>query len=627
MEFRKAPVMRKPLLLSLFSFSMLLAACGGGGGGGGSNLPPGGGGTPTPTPVSTATPTPTPTPTATPTPGTLPSPLVGADGAPLAGPSKAPVKGGWLATAVASALNFPVQHGWYGNGQTVAIVIDSDVNRADVQTYLSYNGTPGASAAQRVTTVAVSPLAAPTIVPGTNGPSGSQLEATLDVETVAGLAPGANIIIYQVDTITSDQSLTNAYAKIDSDHLAYVADSSFGGCEFSGTSTQEDPVLATGASHGIAWFASSGDDGNLCQTSPNVVGPNWPAVNPHVIGVGGNETDYGLGNTLTTPSVWNDVNGAGGGGISDTPPQSGLTPVPIPPYQSSIVPGLLTACSSPATGHACSSSFRNVPDFSMPAAYDAIYLGGWQPVDGTSWSSPLAAALFAELYEYCGASGGPISGVTEPAAIAYYAYHDSPNAFLDITGGNDQRLGLSPFYAALSGFDNAGGLGVPNGGALIQTACPNRTPRSPLFQTHITSVVARSQFQPRSTGYTVDISPRVPGLSDQGERPSESPTAIQLVMQPDNAQSAEAAVVKALQAAGFKITLLFADHMVVNAEASSATVSRYFHTRMHNVWQNRYGTRYMPTTEIVVPAEIAPYVASVSLDNVAHERHLRPYRQ
>lgn len=262
----------------------------------------------------------------------------------------------------------------------------------------------------------------------------------------------------------------------------------------------------------------------------------------------------------------------------------------------------------------------------MPAAYDGIYVGGsWTPVDGTSWSSPLGAALFAELYEYCEAGGGPISGVTEPAALPYDAYLHSPTEFLDVNAGNDQwKNSLSPFFAGVSGYDDAGGLGVPNGAEFIQTVCPNRTPLSPLVRQ--TDVLTQSQFQPRGSEYTVDISPRVPGLSDQGERPGDAMTPIQLVMQPGNAAGAEAAVTRALQAAGFTITQTFADHMVVNAQAPAATIGRYFRTSMHNVWQRGYGTRYMPTTQIVVPAALAPYVASLSLDDVLHERHLRPRR-
>jgi hypothetical protein len=56
--------------------------------------------------------------------------------------------------------------------------------------------------------------------------------------------------------------------------------------------------------------------------------------------------------------------------------------------------------------------------------------------------------------------------------------------------------------------------------------------------------------------------------------------------------------------------------LVVDAVAPAGYVNRYFRTSLHNVAQGRYGLRYLPATQIVVPAAIAPYVAGVSLDNV-----------
>jgi hypothetical protein len=599
--------MKKPALVLLFSFAAALAACGGGGG----STPPTGGGTPTP--LVSATPTPTPTPASTNSGAPVPTPMAGT-AASLAGPNLAP-NGGYLPTDVANALDFPVQHGWDGTGQTIAIVIDSDVPRSDIAAYLAANKLP--SSTSRITTIAVSPLPAPTVVP-TNG---AQDEATLDVETVAGLAPGANIRIYEMADL-SDTSITNAYSKIISDGVAFLVNSSFGGCEGPPyTPFPEDPVIASGASKGIAWFASAGDQGNVCgQTTKGAdeVGASWPASNPNVIGVGGNESDYTQpGGSLTSPKVWNDKTCgsqcAGGGGVSQLY-------LPAPAFQTPVLSG---ACTSPPSGAPCTASARNTPDFSLPAEFVSIYENGtWAALNGTSWSSPEAAALFSELYQYCGASGGGISGVTTIPGIPYYVFEQNPNAFIDINQGTDEYSTDTPFYAAVAGYDDAGGLGVPKGGGFIQIACPNRAPASGLTRTRMSMASVAMEFPQHSTAYTVDVTPRVNDISDLGVRDGNAPTGVQIVVQPDAAASNEAAVVSALQSGGFTITQTFSDHLVVNAVAPSSTVEQFFRTRMHDVSQGRYGVRYLPTTQIVVPASIAPYTARVTLDNVIRYHHL-----
>lgn len=588
---------RTPLIL-LFSFSLLLAACGGGGGGGGGVVPNGGGGTPTPTPAGTATPTPvataTPTPTSTPTPvpTATPTPIPGA-GQALSGPRTH--LNSWGPPAIAQDLDFPVQHSNDGTGQTIAVVIDSDVSRADLNSFFQYFQIP--TTARTITTVPVSPLTAPGVV------SGSNVEASLDVETVAGLAPGANIIIYQIKDLT-DPNLVNAYNQIISDGKAFIVNSSFGGCEYPNSAV--DPVLQAASQKGIALMFSAGDSGNVCDntTTPMTVGPGYPADNPNVLGIGGNETLAGT--SLTNSAVWNDTTCAGGGGSgSQCASGGGVSAIyPLPSYQSGLA-------------GATSTTHRNEPDFSMPAEDVATYYnGGWHTLLGTSWSAPEAAALFAELYQYCHANGGGISGVTNPATIPYYvASQSQSNNYTDITSGNDQFNGLSPFYTATAGYDDASGFGVPKGWAFTQTACPGGSPAGGLVRTAM-STMSMAAARP-AQDLTLDVTPHIWGLADEGARTNSEPTSIQFVVTPNgDAAVGEAAIVSALQNAGFTITKRFSNHLVVDAAAPTPVVNQFFRTSIHNVMQGRFGQRYLPVTQIVVPASIAPYVAGVSLDNV-----------
>jgi subtilase family serine protease len=562
---------------------MLLAACGGGGGGSSSVVP----GTGSVGIGGSATPTPTPTPVTTPT----PTPIPGA-GQPLSGTRT--YRGSWGPPAVAQDLDFPVQHHYDGTGQTIAVVIDSDVSRADLTAFFQYFQIP--TTGRTITSEPVRPLTHTSVITVKD----QNAEATLDVETVAGLAPGANIIIYQMQDL-SDQSLINAYNQVISEGKAFIVNNSFGGCDESGT-TGIDPVLQSGAQKGIAFLFSSGDTGNVCDntTKPMTVGPSYPGDSPYALGIGGNETL--AGSSLTTPIVWNDHSCssgqcASGGGVSSV--------YSIPSYQQGVA-------------GTASQTHRNSPDFSMPAEDVAVYYNStWHDLLGTSWSAPEATALFAELYQYCGARGRAIAGVTNPATIPYYVASQSiATNFTDVTGGNDQFNGLTPFYSGAAGYDDATGFGVPKGWTFTQTACPGGTPAGTLARTSMSEMFSMASTRP-ARDLTLDVTPRVTGLADEGPRAGSAETPIQFVLLPNsNMAAGEAAIVSALQSAGFTLTQRFSNHLVVDASAPAATVNRFFRTSIHNVAQGRYGTRYLPSTQIVVPASIAPYVAGVSLDNV-----------
>src|SRR5581483_408680 len=187
----------------------------------------------------------------------------------------------------------------------------------------------------------------------------------------------------------------------------------------------------------------------------NQFGVNFPASDPHVIGVGGTETanqscQVGI---ITSQSAWNDrcktgnLQEAGGGGTS--------TMFAMPSYQSAI---------------GVQGGYRSVPDVAMPAALDAVYLqGGWVQVSGTSWGTPQVAALFAGLYEFCRAT------IVDPVQIFYTAYGQKGYGdFVAVTSGNNQYQSDSTYFSADGGFSQVSGIGIPNGMAIAQTVCPNR---------------------------------------------------------------------------------------------------------------------------------------------------------
>ncbi len=377
---------------------------------------------PTSTPVSTPTPVPTSTPVSTPTPVPTSTPGSGCTGAAaLNGPSKYS-GGGWFPTGVAKAFDFPVQHGCNGAGQTVAVEIDTPITTSDVNTFLS---TAGVSHTGTITNVAVDG--------GGNASSSDYVETALDVETIAGLAPGANIRVYDFPDLSS-QSIEDGYNQAVSDGIATVINSSFGGCETSDTSfaNTTNSIAQQAAAKGITFAASSGDSGSA-ECSPK--GVSAPSSDPYFVSVGAVDFTANSNGTLATIKAGVDSsNGfSSGGGFSSV--------FALPSYQQGI--------------SGVNTSGRNNPDVSLPGVGVAVYAssqGGWMAVDGTSWSSPEFTALMAEVNQVRGTH----FGFVDPNIYTLFkntGYAD----YTDVTSGSNGA------YTAVSGYDLVTGIGAPKG--------------------------------------------------------------------------------------------------------------------------------------------------------------------
>jgi kumamolisin len=381
---------------------------------------------PTPTPTPTPTPVPTPTPTATPVP--TPTPAAGCNGAtadngPLTNSS------GTLATGVAKPFDFPVQHGCNGAGYTAAVVIDDPINTSYVATYLAASGVTQTGT---ITNEAVD-----------GGGSGDDPETDLDVETISGLAPGANIIVYDMGSL-ADQNIEDAYNKVLTDGQAAAVNSSFGGCESADTSFESatNAIAQQGAAEGVEFSASSGDTGsNECNNGIFYTkGVSAPAGDPYFTSIGGiNFTDNSSGvlTSVTMGSASCSLGTcSGGGGVS--------TVVPLPSWQNGIT-GMIT------TG-------RNQPDISLPFFPVAVYTGGsWGEYLGTSWSSPASVALFIETDELHGAKMGWLNSTIYSlfSQTGYNSY------FTPCTSGSNGAYSCNATH-----YNQAAGIGAPKGWAL-----------------------------------------------------------------------------------------------------------------------------------------------------------------
>jgi len=334
---------------------------------------------------------------------------VGAHRDSITGPIQG-LDGGYTPVALANSFNFPVQSGDDGTGHTAAIIIDSNVVNSDLNSFFSYFPITRTGTITRE------------IVSGSGGINGDVDETALDTETIGGLAPGANIILYLIEGLNSID-IDSAANQIVSDNKAEVVNMSFGGDEF------KDPTFAAALKHGnaegITFVASTGDSGSNGGTV------SWPAVEPRVLALGGTVISQSSGQY-----VHNKAWSGSGGGVSRL--------YAIPAYQKGLK-GL------------ASTTKRNIPDVSFPADYtDTFVRGGWEGLGGTSWSSPIYVALQLEINQVKGQRLGWVnSDIYRVFKKEHYA-----TDFYDVTKGSNGG------YSGKAGYDNVTGLGSPIGEAL-----------------------------------------------------------------------------------------------------------------------------------------------------------------
>ena len=321
--------------------------------------------------------------------------------------------------------------------------------------------------------------------PGSGPGSG---EAALDVEDVAAIAPGARIHVF------SGPNMDDPFGPLDTWNSIAVADdagqitSSWGECESvlqqgaPGVQQVENEIFEQTAAQGQSVFSSAGDDGSddCAAHDTSAVAPDLslddPSSQPYVTSVGG--TTITDATEPPAETVWNNGNagGATGGGISET--------WAMPPWQGAVAVPQTTAteaCSNDPSGTAdkfhaqgiatalpASTLCRESPDVSALAdpqtGITIEWDGEWFPIGGTSSSTPLWAAMLAEINGSSTCSGRSV-GFADPLLyqVAASSALDYSSAFNDVTIGNNDNLGVggATDWEAGTGYDLATGLGTP----------------------------------------------------------------------------------------------------------------------------------------------------------------------
>jgi len=329
--------------------------------------------------------------------------------------------------------------------------------------------------------------------------SGWWSEESLDVEAVHGMAPNASIFYIGGENASStgleeaqNYAVQNAVAPVVSNSYGYLGEVS------SSIRNIEDAIFSEGVATGVAFYFSSGDDGDDSVVLGQAT-PNWPASSANVTAVGGTtlattssgnyqfETYWGTDKSTLTGGVWTpappgDWLYGAGGGTSHV--------INEPAYQVGVVP---TQFSGRWGG-----SHRVVPDISLdgdPNTGFEIGLTQEFPdgtdkyseyrIGGTSLSAPLMAGLMALVNEK---AGSPL-GFINPAL--YQLYTDNPAAFRDVVSpatkvavvrvdyvngyNNDDGTTTSLrsendllTLSSIVGWDDSTGPGSPNGKTFLQ---------------------------------------------------------------------------------------------------------------------------------------------------------------
>jgi kumamolisin len=401
------------------------------------------------------------------------------------------------------AYGFPSFQTVTGRGRTIAIMGVSDVSRHDLDLYFGHENL--ATPSVRVRNVLGGAAFDPSSV--------LSAELDLDLQQAGGMAPKADLVVYNLPD-TNDDSFIAGYVDVVEDDVADIVNTSFGACESFyapsyaaalgsggyGVVDALDNLFRQGNAQGITFVNSSGDLGALdCVSLDNItttprdpprvvgratLGVDFFASSPHVTAVGGTNLvtthatgsltsayvrenarpdslepidPYGFGN-LVANAVW----GSGGGFSSH---------FAAPRYQS-------------RTG----SPFRSVPDVSMqmggcpggsrlPCGADRSFviavLGGQLiGLVGTSASAPEFAGVLALEEE---AQGGRRLG-----NVNFALYQLAPN---NGTGRYFHQAipGDNGHYETRVGYNKVLGNGTPIVKNLIglPDAPVAGTPRSP----------------------------------------------------------------------------------------------------------------------------------------------------
>ncbi len=419
--------------------------------------------------------------------------------------------------------------GLTGSGQTIAIVGRARIDPSDLTNFQKITAITFGAPTVIVPPDGVDPGSAATTCTTSNpdtcdSPPDAvldQVEATLDVERAASIAPQATILLIVSSdvkasngTLLDDGSDIATQYAIDTDPVpAKILSISFGVCEAdvgrAGTA-EEDSLFQQAAAEGISVFVSSGDagaagcggDSGSTPTANQTLSINALCASGYVTCVGGTEfadtndpslywaasdgVNFVSALGYIPEGVWNDPlddNGkpqyaASGGGVSVyLPTPSWQTGVGVPGSQGRYVPDIAFAASSRESYFTCIAARGG--SCVLDSNNEFNFIGG----GGTSAATPSMAAITALLDQQTGAAQGNLNprlyalaanagnGVFHDVTIASSGVANCsvavPSLCNNSTPGPDGLSGGLAGYLAGVGYDETTGLGSLDVGNFI----------------------------------------------------------------------------------------------------------------------------------------------------------------
>lgn len=417
--------------------------------------------------------------------------------------------GHWTVNDLAAYYNATPLYdaGYHGEGKTIGIVTLASFTPSDAFQYWSENGLTVDP--NRLTVVDVGGG------PGPVSDSGGSGETTLDVEQSGGLAPAANIVVYQAPN--TDHAFLLAFSKAVNDNVADTISVSWGAFEWFDTLSRPhgrygnltymkafDKVFLQAAVQGQTLIAAQGDAGayeaNRALPVPQfdpVLSVGAPASSPWITSAGGTTLpgtqvysvngqpfpidipteqawgwDYltGLCSALGYDPVSCGIFPAGGGG--------GVSAFHAIPFYQKHVAGMrvteagqsvIDESTTPPTDYvdlAAGFAGRNVPDVSLNADPETGYVVDYTSetgtysqtpyYGGTSFVAPQLNGLAAVISQRVGGRIGLLNVPLYEMARHGWSYTGRKHPFNDITAGDNWG------YGAIPGYDQASGVGTLN---------------------------------------------------------------------------------------------------------------------------------------------------------------------
>ena len=418
-------------------------------------------------------------------------------------------QGGVTPADIAAIYEFPEQ--WTGKGETIVLLATSVPSLADVEAFWKRHGI-----VRDLPEIVDYPGAA--FTRSAAGPKVAALEVTMDVQWLGAMAPGAKIIVLNVDaTWASDiWSATLGWALAQGDPTIMVSTfTTPAGRYYEQNGRRPFTDLMGGANaKGLTVVAATGDWGvydgrpSVSYTPPTasfkeqVCDAAWPssvfpASQPSVLTVGGTMithraplTEVGWsGLPPPDPRLQREIamsRLASSGGFCDM--------MAMPPWQKRAVLDR-KVYSRGSNMPAVTPYGRAYPDVSLMAqgptvmtpdgelvalGYHAIFEGtDINYAGGTSLAAPIWGAIIARWNEARRSEGLPRVGMVNP--LLYKLAEEDPSVFRNIAHGsadvelkivnsdNDVATYRIAGYEAGSGWDPVTGLGVPRVRALIES--------------------------------------------------------------------------------------------------------------------------------------------------------------